>query len=214
MKRVGVTVIIGLALILLGVLFLLDTTKVISIDWEVIFPLLFGVGGLIFLGVFFGNTKEDWWAVIPGMTLIGLAGLMAIGIFLPESAGAWGAALFLAFIGLSFWVIYFTRKDAWWAIIPGGSLFSVALVAGLAETAGGMVSGGILFLGLALTFLLVYLLPNPEGRPGWALIPAGVLGVMGIIFMIFGGEWANFVWPVALIVGGGFLLWRAIVRKG
>ena len=38
--------------------------------------------------------------------------------------------MFLGTIGLSFWVIYLTRRDFWWAVIPGGALMTLALVAG------------------------------------------------------------------------------------
>ena len=37
-----------------------------------------------------------------------------------DKLGAWGGALFLGSIGLAFWVIYFVRRDFWWAVIPGG----------------------------------------------------------------------------------------------
>ena len=83
---------------------------------------LFGLGGMAFLLVFIFN-REQWWALIPGLTLLGLAVLVAFG----DRLGTLGAAIFMAFIGLSFILIYALHPEFWWAIIPAGSLFSVAV---------------------------------------------------------------------------------------
>jgi hypothetical protein len=130
-----------------------------------------------------------------------------------DSLGALGAALFLAAIGLSFWVIYFVRRDFWWAIIPGGALITLAVIAGLADSLPELMSGGILFLGLAATFGLVYLLSEPQERKRWALIPAGILAVMGLMLMLSLGNLINYLWAIALILGGGFLVARALMKR-
>ena len=77
-----------------------------------------------------------------------------------DRLGALGAAIFMAFIGLSFVLIYALHPEFWWAIIPAGSLFSVAVLIGLSDRIKGEVAVGIMFLGLALTFALVYVLPG------------------------------------------------------
>ena len=168
---------------------------------------LFGLGGLVFLWVFISN-NENWWAIIPGFTLLGLAALIGFG----DRMGALGGALFLGAIGLSFWVIYILKRDFWWAIIPGGTLFTLALVAGLSEWLPGLEVGGIFFLGLAATFGLLYLIRTPEGRMKWALIPAGVLGIMGLCIIAAAGNLIGWIWPAALILGGGYLIFRTVVR--
>lgn len=201
---------VGALLIVLGLLFLLQNFGVFGGLENVIWLVLFGAGGLAFLWVFFSN-QEHWWAIIPGFTLLGLALLIGFG----ERLGAWGGALFLGAIGLSFWVIYLLHREHWWAIIPGGALVTLALVAGLSDVMPdeGMAIGGILFLGFALTFLLVYLAPTPQGRMKWALIPAGILGVMGVLMMLSLGGLVNYVVPLALILAGGLLVARVLLRK-
>ena len=69
---------------------------------------------------------------------------------------------------------------------------------------------GIFFLGLALTFALVYLLPMPGGRMRWALIPAGVLFVVGLVVMMATTSAMSIVWAVALIAGGAYLVYRTV----
>jgi hypothetical protein len=201
---------LGVLLIVAGILFLLGALGVLPEIGNLVWIVLFAVGGLAFLWVFIAN-REQWWAVIPGCVLLGIAATIA----LSGVSGLWAGALVPAAIGVSFWIIYFARRDFWWAIIPGGVMISVALMTGLADTLPDQMITAILFLGLAVTFLLVFLLPTPEGRMKWALIPAAVTAVLGIAFLASMGNVVTLLavaGPLALIIGGGFLLWRGLKR--
>jgi len=69
-------------------------------------------------------------------------------------------------------------------------------------------SGGIFFLGLAVTFALIFL----ATRMRWPLIPAAVLFAIGL-FIGAGLEKAmNYVWPVVLIVAGLYVIYRVSRR--
>lgn len=202
------SIVVGALLVVIGLVFLGQNFGLFGGLENVIWVVLFGVGGLAFLYVFAIN-RQQWWAIIPGFTLLGLAGLMALG----DRLGALGGALFLGSIGLAFWVIYALRREFWWAIIPAGALTTLAVVAATAERMEGMAVGGFFFLGLAATFALVYLLPNPEGRMTWALIPAAILGVMGVLMILSLGGIINYVVPVALILGGLALVARVLIKR-
>jgi len=69
-------------------------------------------------------------------------------------------------------------------------------------------TGGIFFIGLGLTFALVGLLPAPRGRMRWAFIPALVLLVMGLLIFAAAEQFINYLWPVALILVGLYLVFR------
>ena len=127
-----------------------------------------------------------------------------------DRLGALGAAIFLAFIGLSFALIYALNPEFWWAIIPAGSLFSVAALVGLSDRIRGEVAVGIMFLGMALTFALVYVLPGrtEERRP--ALIPAGIMAVIGVFMMLSWSGLINTFLATALIVVGMWILFRSL----
>jgi hypothetical protein len=99
--------------------------------------------------------------------------------------------------------------ENWWAVIPGGVLLTLAIVAGLSENLEGIETGGVFFLGLGLTFALLALLPTGDGKLTWALIPAVVLFLMGLLITAAAAEFINYVWPAALILGGLYLLYRA-----
>jgi hypothetical protein len=201
-NRTG-AVAIGALLVAFGVLFLLQNFGLFGSITNMIWLLIFGAAGLTFLFVFATN-QENWWAAIPGFTLLGLAVLIGFG----DRMGAWGGALFLGGIGLSFWVIYAVRREFWWALIPAGTLSTLAVVAALADRADDMVVGGLLFLGMAATFMLVYFLTG-ETRQRWALIPAGILGAIGVLLMLSLGGIVNYVWAFALIAVGVYLLTRS-----
>ncbi len=212
MKRSYLPLAFGALLVIAGVLLLLQNFAILTFGWDLIWALLFALGGVAFVAVFL-NDREQWWAIIPGFTLLGLGGLIGLAAILPESAGAWGGTFFLSAISLAFWVIYAIRRENWWAVIPGGVLLTLAVVAGLAEAFGGIATGGLFFLGLAATFGLVYLLPTPEGRMKWALIPAGILGAMGVFIILAATSVINYLWPVALILLGLYLVYRSFMAR-
>ena len=201
-------VVLGLLLIAAGVIFLLDNLNIIALNWEALIGLLFGLGGLIFLVVFILNT-EDWWALIPAMALIGLGLIIFMGQ--ADFANNWTGAVFLGMLGVSFWLIYAFHPLHWWSVIPGGVLFTLAAVSMMPE--GGNLSGGVFFLGMALTFGLVYILPKPAGKLTWALYPAGILLLIGALVTLGTTSLINYVWPVALLVGGGVILFYALRKN-
>jgi hypothetical protein len=208
MRRSNWQIIFAVFLIAAGLLFLLSNLGMLPFEInnnQIFWLAAFGIGGLAFLAAFVSDLQQNWWAAIPGLTLLGLAGLVG----LPALTNVYGGAFFLGMIGLSFWLIFFIRREFWWAIIPGGVLFTLAGVTLLGES-NGLASGGLFFLGLGLTFLIVYLLPSPSGRMRWAIWPAGVLGIMGALIMTGATGVAEFIWPALLIIIGGLLVFRAM----
>ncbi len=124
-----------------------------------------------------------------------------------EYSGELSGAVFLGGVALGFWLVYILHREHWWATIPAGVLTTLAVLAkiGTGQTA-------VFFIGLGTTFLLVFLLPSPGGRKTWALIPAAILLVIGILFRTPYIEAVNYFGPAALIIGGGYLLYRALKR--
>ncbi len=209
MNRSKQRILWGLLLIAGGTLFLLQNLELLTIA-PLIWPFFFGAAGLAFLIVFLSNLREHWWAAIPGFTLLGLMGSTGLEELAPELTDVWSGAFFLGSIGISFWVIYLVNRDHWWAVIPGGVLLTLAAITPLSTTLPGLESGGVLFMGLGLTFALLSLLPTSEGRMKWPLIPAAVLLVMGLLIIASAEALLSYLWPVALILGGLYLLLRAL----
>jgi len=199
----------GALLIVAGILFALQTIFNVDLDSTII-ATLFLLGGVVFLWVLFTKPQTNWWAAIPGLTLVGLGALIGLPAFIGEAAmGDWAGSLFLGMIGLSFVVIYIIRREFWWAVIPAGTLLTLSLVAELGElTNTGFDTGAIFFVGLGLTFGLLGLLP--EGRKmRWPWIPATILLVMGGLIALGSETYIKYLFPVALIIAGVFFLFRS-----
>lgn len=208
MKKLESRVLWGLLLIAGGILFLLDSLGIVAVG-AILWPVLIGVASLVFLVIFVTAPQDNWWAAIPGFVLLGLTGTIALDQLAPEVGEAWSGSLFLGGISLAFWAVYLVNSENWWAVIPAGVLLTLALVAGLSEVLQGVEMGGVFFLGLGLTFAMLAILPTPEGRLTWALIPALVLLAMGTLIIAAAEDLINYVWPAALILGGLYLLYRA-----
>jgi len=212
MKRNIVSIIAGILLIAVGIFLVLQNLGIVTLG-NFLWPVLFGLGGLVFVYAFLVN-RENWWALIPGLTLLGLAGVIAWDSFGPPAARGWSASFLLGGIGLSFLIIFLNDREHWWAIIPGGVLLTIALVAGLSSSRSELIDvGSIFFLGLALTFGLLGVLPTPRGRQRWALIPAAVLLAVSILTMAAMADVLRYAWPLVLIVAGGWAVFRTLVSK-
>jgi len=207
MKRFDHRILWGSLLILAGVLFMLQNLKIIPSAWGIIWGLFFGLAGGVFLYAFMTD-RTQWWPVIPGITLLGLMVLVLADQFFPNFENMWGGSIFLGGIGLSFWVVYLVNREAWWAVIPAGVLTTLATIAILDSFVAD--SEWVFFIGLGLTFALVGILPTSQGRMTWAFIPAGVLLLLGLFTATPLVPLINYLWPVAIILLGGYFIVRNI----
>jgi len=181
----------------------------------ILLPDSFGaLGGAIFLGgiglsfwyVYFSSRNERWWALIPAGVLTALAVMIVV----TQQHEDFGAAVFLGGIGLSFFAVYFTnRLERWWAIIPGGVLVTLAGVTVAAQQFGEFQTAGFFFFGLAITFLLVALLTGMR----WAYWPALALGILGFLGIASLLNIANYLWALALIGVGAFMLIKYFTNR-
>ena len=216
MQRLDMRLVWGVLLVIAGALLLLQNYDLINMSWSLLWGVLFGLGGLFFL-VLFAVDRTRWGVLIPGIILLSLASPMLLDAIAPSLADVWAGPAVLGGIGLSFWAVYLARRSNWWAIIPGGTLFTLAAVAGFdsffAAADKRVETGGVFFLGLGLTFLLVAVLPNERGPMRWAYIPAGVLGVMGLLITAAAEDLLKIIGPVAFILAGAWLLYRYFVPR-
>ncbi|MDR6436691.1 hypothetical protein J2790_001812 [Paenarthrobacter nicotinovorans] len=186
MKSTTVSIIAGVALITMGALLLLDRLGIV--ESGVFAPLITFTGlGSVFVALFILR-RGNWWAAIPGSVFLGLSAVMAATRFM-EGVPV-GAFLFL-FMAAGFGAVYLRERNFWWALIPCGLMSALALVAFLPPELQGTSAAAVLFLGLAATFGLLSVVPvrlpngtegNRTGRMRWPLIPAAVLGMLGVTF--------------------------------
>jgi hypothetical protein len=207
MKSTQWRIVVGALLVVAGVLLMLQTLGIVRFVWELAWSVVFAAGGAFFLWMYL-ERRSQWWAVIPGMALLGIGAL--IGSSIVGLDDLLGGSIFLGALSVAFWLVYVRTRENWWAVIPAGVLLTLAVVAGVDQVLPRAEPAGLFFMGLALTFALVYLLPTSGGQMTWALIPAGVLFVIGVIVVMATSSVLGFVWPAALILVGIFLVYRAV----
>jgi hypothetical protein len=187
---------------------------------EVIGTLFMYAVALPFLVVYLTD-RTRWAFLIPAGVLgvVGLIPLLTLRIN-PELMGS----LIMFLFSLPFFIVYFAAQRAWWALIPAGSLASIGLVALASQTSLSLPGathrgwiGSILFLGLALTFLVLWLRRGAQPTE-WAKYPALVLGVLGLGGMGLGllgwdGLTQSAIWPLVIIVAGAVLLYTSLRHK-
>ena len=207
LRRIDNRILFGGLLIGVGILFLLQEFGLIPSAWGLLWATVFALAGAIFVFSYFNN-RDQWWPLIPGLTLLGIGILIFLDDVVDVSLGDWGGAVVLGGIGLSFLLIFLFHRENWWALIPGGVMVTLAFVAGLEDVLGGDAGGGIFFLGLGLTFVILGFLRTEQGRMKWAFIPAAVLLLMGFLLTPPLADYFMYVWPVILILLGVFFILR------
>jgi hypothetical protein len=114
---------------------------------------------------------------------------------------------FLGLTGLGFLLAYVLRPSEWWVLIPGGVLLTLALVALVEALWPGLDAAWLLFLGFAATFGVLFALGHR-----WALWPA--LGLLvPLAFWEGVGEALGYLFPLALVFLGVWLLWRGLTGR-
>ncbi len=206
MKRFDMRIVIGVVLIVAGSMYLLQNLGIFYGGVNLLGAIAVGSAGVASLYVY-ANNKENWWALIPGTTLIAIALNILLDMISYDLGNILGGGIVLGGIALSFWMIYFTQRGSfWWAVIPAGVLSSLAVVAVADEIFGD--TGGLFFLGLGLTFLFIATLPGYEGQLKWAFIPGWILIAIGAISLPFMGNLLNILFPLALIGAGVYVIYR------
>jgi len=211
-RQADPTLIWGLVLVAASLLMLLarwDALPTAALIWTAVFGVV--GAGFAYAAV---SDRRRWWAAIPAGALLGLA-LVVAWEELVGGGGNIGGALFLGMVAVGFWAVYARDRRLWWAVIPGGVVTTLALVALLSPTttspAGGAGVGALFFLGLALTFVLVALLPG--GPRPWGYVLAVVFAAIGLISALQAVAdlpVGDYVAPAALAAIGLLVIWRTM----
>jgi len=198
----GITILLIGSGILAGQLYLEDLTG----------PTIMFVFAVAFLNLAFWFRK-NWWALIPGGLLLSGGVAAALDILLPDSNIT--GPIFLILLSASFISIAVLSSKNWWAIIPGGTFFSISLVAILENFIPHQdfpsiqhafkfgVYTWVLVFGLASTFGILWLL-RKKYSTNWAKYPAAGLLAVAVLALILGHHFGE-IWWASLLLGGGVM---------
>lgn len=172
--RLGLRRAFGIFILAIGLLLLLQSRGIIVGDFNnIVWAVLLGMTGAFFTARFVSN-REHWWWLVPGISLIGLA-IGNLAELIPNVGALLSGFFATAGIGFAFILIYLNNRINWWALIPGGVLVSMGAVTIFQElNLPGFDPSAVFFMGIGLTFLIMFVLPTPYGRLTWAILP-GVL---------------------------------------
>jgi hypothetical protein len=153
---------------------------------------------------------SDWGMLIPAYVLWAIAGLVGL-IELNVLKDDWVALYVLSAIALPFLIGFLRDRNRWGLLIPAYVLLAVGLMVGLigAEVLDDLLIPAYVMFAIALPFLVVYLRNRANW---WALIPAGIMSVIGLAFLI-AEDVVEYILPVAVILAGIWILARQFVVK-
>jgi hypothetical protein len=208
MKTTGARAILlgSVVLILIGALLLIGQFVELG-AW--VWVAILGAGGLCALGLFLAD-RSDELMLVAAYALLAVAGLIAF--------ATWGIlqdeviALYVLFaIALPFLGVYLRNRAQWWWLIPAYALIAVGGVVILGElvsVSDNLITAYVMFA-IAIPFYFVFL---RNRRQWWFLIPAGIMSIIGLAFLISESAFA-IIGAVVLIGLGVWLLLRAFARK-
>lgn len=207
------SLIVGGFLIFLGILLLLNNLDLIYLRGEMLVSVSFlALGGILLLGYL--QTQRVSTLIISAIFLfIGMAILIdATGII---DNSLIGTLLFWELAAL-FTVGYLRNSEKWGLIIPAGILFTLGLIVLMHNQSyvNDDLAGGTFFLGLGLTFGLLYLL-HRENKLEWARVAALILILFSgfIYFTTTDSLLANLMLPATFIALGGYLVLKSLQNK-
>ncbi len=206
---------LGIFLIAGGVLLGAQQLGLLRGDWsDAVFAGLWGLGALFFFDLY-RRDRNQWWFGLVAFILAGLAVGGLLSLFFPAIGDAIGGAIFFGAMAFGFILVYRRDSNNWWALIPAGVMLSLAAISVADDLPFQLPfdEGGLLFIGIGLTFLVLTQIKVAGENLSWAIYPAIPLILFGL-FVAFGrsASW-NVLWPVLIIIFGLYFLVDAMRKQ-
>jgi hypothetical protein len=114
------------------------------------------------------------------------------------------AIAILGGIGATFFVVYLTNRQQWWALIPAYVFWAITGIVFLSDIIGigGNLMGAYVMFAIAAPFIYVY---GRNRQHWWALIPGGIMAAIGAGLLL---DSILPIIPALMIVGGIYLVVR------
>jgi hypothetical protein len=145
--------------------------------------------------------------IVFGTILIVLGVMMLLERVIPWAGNFVWAAIF-AVAGFILLGVYSRNKPRRWPLIPAYVAFALAglMLVELVPLPGDLEGAYVMFA-IAIPFIYIYL----RDRKVWALIPGGIMAVIGAGLLLESMVW---LFPVALIIGGLLIMIRQFGKGG
>ena len=124
--------------------------------------------------------------------------------------GEWIATYVLVVIGLPFVIGWWRNQSNWGLLIPAYVMLAVGIMVGLIGMGwlNNLLIPAYVMFAIAAPFFVVYFLNKSNW---WALIPGGIMGFIGISFLLATPA-GRFVVPIVLVLIGVIIIVRNVMR--
>ena len=196
----------GILLILFGAALLIEVYVDLT-AW--MWVAILAVGGAAVYGVYLMD-RSQWALLIPAYVLWVVALMVAL-ITLDVLRDEAIATYVLASIALPFLAVYARDREKWWALIPAYAMLAVGVMVGLIGLGvlDDLLIPAYVMFAVAIPFFVVYM-RNRE--LWWALVPGGIMGVIGLAFLLAEGAVA-YIGPIALVLVRAWIIVRQFRAK-
>jgi hypothetical protein len=162
-----------------------------------------------FIFALYWRDRSDWGLLIPTYVLWSIAVMIVLiefNILRNEAV----ATYVLSAIALPFIYTYWRNREAWWFLIPAYALLAIGFMVGLIGLGwlNDLLIPSYVMFAIAIPFFIVYF---RNRKNWWALIPAGIMGLIGLGFLMATPS-IRIIFPLALVVIGVWVLVRQNVR--
>ena len=195
------------ALVWGGLLILFGAVSLVEVFVDLGAWLWVGILALAGLGIcaVYLTDRADWGLLIPAYVMWAVALMVAL-ITLNILWDEFVATYVLAAIALPFLVVYLRNRSQWWALIPTYALAAIGVMVALIDLGflDDLLVPAYVMFAIAIPFFYVYM---RNRALWWALIPAGIMSVIGISFLIAENMF-QYVGAIALVAAGIWILVR------
>ena len=196
----------GSLLIFFGVVGLVEVyTDLTAWAWVAILA----AAGLGIFGIYL-TERSEWGLLIPAYVMGTIAALVAL-IELDVLRDDFIATFVLTVIALPFLVGFLRNREQWGLLIPAYVLLAVGVMVWLLERGvlTDLLVPAYVMFAIAIPFFVVY---GRNPHQWWALIPGGIMAVIGLSFLI-AEAMAGYAVPAVLILAGIWLLVRQFTHR-
>jgi hypothetical protein len=203
----------GVLLVVLGVMVLAERLFEFT-AW--LWAIVLAVAAVVLFAVWLvANHDRPWKA--PWAPLISAYVLAAVAVLVAMTQvdlldDLWIAPYVLAAIALPFLIAYVRDRKQWWALIPAYVLLAIGLMVFLTDgefISDELVAPYVLFV-IAIPFFVVFV---RNTQNWWALIPGGILAVIGLSFLIAQAA-VEYIGAVVLVAAGVWIVVRQFTGAG
>jgi len=203
---------IGGALLFIGLLSLLNNLDIFQLSEEYVVSLIFAGSGAVLMQHGWASPRKWTFYLGSAFVLVGVMIFIAQNGFLPDQMI--GTMWMWLIAGILYWVFQRDQNKNWWVLLFAGPLFVIGLVVLLEgfRLLRGDTIGVLIMLGFAATFVYIYTLRSPERKLDWAKFPAAAFFLIGV-FILLAKEFHGaipFVISGLFILTGLYLIYRTV----